>query len=332
MKPGEFDPTLLSVLVCPRSKEPLTLKGNKLTSACGNEYPIVDGIPILLLSDVPTTGSGGAELTFKQVQGKEPLLDYSLRTPDPQGSLTVDPLVQEFVAAAGGNLYKRVRDRLVDYPIPEFPLEGREKQLLIDLGCHWGRWSLAAARKGFFVVGVDPSLEAVRAARRIAKQLDISAHFVVGDGRYLPFKDTVADVVFSFSVLQHFSRPDVKRALESIQRILKPNGLSLVQMPNCWSVLGLYHLIRRGFRDGRGFEVRYWSPSELKTVFDASIGKTDLYVDSFLSLNAQVSDLRLLPWFERVVVRASGLMVDLSNSIPRLQSLADSLYVKSQKT
>ena len=38
---------------------------------------------------------------------------------------------------------------------------------LLDIGCSWGRWSLAAARKGYSVVGIDPSLGAVMAARRI---------------------------------------------------------------------------------------------------------------------------------------------------------------------
>ena len=37
---------------------------------------------------------------------------------------------------------------------------------LLDLGSSWGRWSIAAARKGYSVVGLDPSLGAVLAARR----------------------------------------------------------------------------------------------------------------------------------------------------------------------
>ena len=36
---------------------------------------------------------------------------------------------------------------------------------LLDIGCSWGRWSLAAAARGYDAVGIDPSLGAIMAAR-----------------------------------------------------------------------------------------------------------------------------------------------------------------------
>ena len=69
-----------------------------------------------------------------------------------------------------------------------------------------GRWSIAAARKGFSVVGIDPSLGAVMAARRIAKELNLDIKYLVADGRFLPFRERQFKVAYSYSVLQHPAR------------------------------------------------------------------------------------------------------------------------------
>jgi ubiquinone/menaquinone biosynthesis C-methylase UbiE len=108
-------------------------------------------------------------------------------------------------------------------------------------GCNWGRWSIAAARKGYRVVGIDPSLGGVLAARRAAKSLSIEADFIVADARHLPFKDVSLDNVFSYSVIQHLSKPDALKSFAEIARILKPSGKSLIQMPNAFGIRNLYH-------------------------------------------------------------------------------------------
>ena len=83
-------------------------------------------------------------------------------------------------------------------------------ELLLDIGCNWGRWTIAAAQRGYRPIGIDPSFEAIVAARRIARQLGVDdARYVVADARKLPFADGTFDVVFSYGVLQHFSKSDV---------------------------------------------------------------------------------------------------------------------------
>jgi SAM-dependent methyltransferase len=180
-------------------------------------------------------------------------------------------------------------------------------------------------------VGVDPSLKGIRAARRVAAQLGIQPHYIVGDGRHLPFADNTFNQAFSYSVLQHISRDEVRNTLAEIQRVLRPSGESLVQMPNTFGIRCLYHQIRRRFREARDFEVRYWTPRQLRSTFAADVGPSRLTVDGFFSLNAQFSDLRFLPWKYQALVRLSESLRRASLRISALSYVADSLYVSSIK-
>lgn len=48
--PHTVDPELLSILVCPLTRSPLTQEGDELVGAVGGlRYPIEEGIPILLV-------------------------------------------------------------------------------------------------------------------------------------------------------------------------------------------------------------------------------------------------------------------------------------------
>ncbi len=328
MAPRGLDPRLVDLLASPRTGKPLKLVGDSLLSDEGECFPIVDGIRVLLLPEAVPSGNGAAEDTLQKIRGNQPLGEVS--GPDWSGS-GVHPLVQRFIAASGGNLYKRSVGKLLDYPIPEFPMNALSGEVVIDIGCHWGRWALAAARKGFMAVGVDPSLEAVRAASSVAAQLKLDAVFCCADARFLPFLDQKVDRAFSFSVFQHFSRSDVQIALREIKRTLSSNGRSMIQMPNSKSILGIYHLIKRRFAEGTGFEVRYWTRDELMTCFSAGIGPTNVQVDSFFSINVQPLSSGHLPPPARKILRLSQVMVKLSRRIPMLQGFADSYWVISTK-
>ncbi len=48
----EFDERLLELLVCPRCRLPLALEDSNLTCEGRHQYAVIEGIPILLLSDV----------------------------------------------------------------------------------------------------------------------------------------------------------------------------------------------------------------------------------------------------------------------------------------
>ena len=79
-----------------------------------------------------------------------------------------------------------------------------------------------------------PQLDLVLAAARISRQLDLDVVAVCGDATALPFVDDVFDVVFAYSVLQHFAKPAARAALAEMRRVARRDGTVLVQVANRW--------------------------------------------------------------------------------------------------
>ena len=301
-------------LVCPRDRSPLSGDG---TCAAGHEYRVVDGVPILLLDEeTPTHAACG------RVEELPP--------PVREG---IDPFVQEVIGATCGRLYEHLIADLPDYPIPELRLPPGEGRTFLEVGSNWGRWCVAAARRGYVPTGVDPSLKGVQAAVRVAEQLGVDPQYVVGDARRLPFADRSFDVVFSYSVFQHFSKRDALAAFDEIGRVLKPGGESLVQMANVYGARSLWNQAReRRWREPRTlFDVRYWGPRELRGELERRVGPTSLSVDGFFTLNPQPTDLALLPARYRAVVHASEALRRVAGAVQPLTYVADSVYARSRR-
>jgi SAM-dependent methyltransferase/uncharacterized protein YbaR (Trm112 family) len=338
-----MDQWLIENLVCPRHQAPLSHDTNHLSCPCGCQYPVVDGIPVMLLPDAQQTmGLAHTSLELSQranANGGLYLESLGLSDREKQGILelvkkggaSIDPVVSYMVGATNGIAYKSLVGRLDEYPIPDLRLPAANGSIFLDLGCNWGRWSMAAARKGYKAIGIDPSLGAVMAAKRVSEALGLNAAFMVGDARYLPVRSASVDQVFSYSVLQHFSREDAALAVSEAGRVLKENGSSLIQMPTRLGIRCLYHQARRGFSDGEGFEVRYWSIPSLKRLFTTAIGKTRFSVDCFFGIGLQYSDLRLMPVMLKGAVIASEILRGLTKVFPPLVYVADSVYVSSRK-
>ena len=105
---------------------------------------------------------------------------------------------------------------------------------MVDIGCGWGRWCIAAARAGFKPIGLDVHIDALAAAGRVSRQLGVQANFVCSDAEHLPFQSRTVDWVFSYSVLQHLDKAKVLFIFAEIARVLKPGGVCLIQLPNVW--------------------------------------------------------------------------------------------------
>ena len=153
------------------------------------------------------------------------------------------------------------------------------------------------------------------AARRVARQLGLPNRYVVGDARFLPFRDEAFGVVFSYSVLQHLSKEDARAAVAEAGRVLRPGGQSLIQMPNWLGVRCLYHQVRRGFREPRGFEVRYWGVRELKQAFEQAVGPSTLSVDCYFGLGLQKTDRHLMSPKLRLAIDTSERLRALSRRV-----------------
>ena len=310
-----------SLLACPRDGLDLAADDGGLGCAGGHRFPVVDGIPILLLEEADPT-QPGYWATQHEVHPAAEL---------PAAADGIDEYVRLVLLGTGGNLYRAAGARLDRYPIPVFPCADGRGRVVVDVGSNWGRWCVAAARSGFRPIGVDPSLGAVRAARRVASQLGVEAAFAVADGRHLPFRAGSIEMVFSYSVLQHFSKEDARTCLRSVGRVLAPGGEALIQMAGSYGPWNLAKQARGGFREATRFDVRYWSPAELRVAFGDAIGPASLLADGYFSLNPQTADLDLLTPMGRIVVTASGALCRLSRALPALVAVADSVYVHARK-
>jgi SAM-dependent methyltransferase len=119
--------------------------------------------------------------------------------------------------------FKRGEEVLRDFEIAEVgQVQGRS---MLHLQCHFGLDSLAWARRGAHVTGVDFSSKAVERGRRLAEQLKIDARFVCSDVTTLPeVLDERFDIVYTtLGVLQWL--PDLDRWAEIVARFLEPGGL-----------------------------------------------------------------------------------------------------------
>jgi SAM-dependent methyltransferase/uncharacterized protein YbaR (Trm112 family) len=337
------DSFLLKYLVCPRHQIPLTDLGSCLGCPEGHHYPIFDGIPVLIDEGPQTIWVAEKSLEHGWHREKYEKTDpYHLGTMVSQPEQDrfqdllkrptgVDPVVSLLVSATNGVAYSHLIGALQDYPIPQFRLPPGHGELLLDIGCNWGRWSIAAARLGYRPIGIDPSLGAVLTARRVATQLGMEIRFVVGDARSLPFPAGTFDVVFSYSVIQHFSKEDALKTIREIGRTLQPKGRCLIQMPTPFGLRCLYHQARRGFRATRGFDVRYWTLPALRRAFAKHVGQTTFSVDCFFGIGLQASDMHFMPPVYRAVIRASEMLRASARLAPWLRYLADSVYVESTK-
>jgi hypothetical protein len=185
---------------------------------CGHRYSVIEGVPVLLRDDIEQT-IDLARASISRAKGEPGSIDgrnadlylESLGISEAEKAVAVelartdrrrvDPIVSVLVAATNGIAYKHLVGGLLDYPIPNSPLPQTNGGLMLDIGCNWGRWSIAAAQKGYRVVGIDPSLGAIMAAKRVAKQLDLTIDYLCADARHLPFCANSFDTVFSYSVI-----------------------------------------------------------------------------------------------------------------------------------
>ena len=338
-----MDSWYLDNLVCPRDHCELRLQGNTLLCPHDHGYPVVDGTPVMLLSDVRQT-MVVANTSINQACAPHDdrgfyVESLGLSDEEKRGILQlaanntskVDPAVAYLIGATNGIAYKHLIGKLGEYPIPEMRLPFGRGQSLLDIGCNWGRWCIAAARKGYGPIGLDPSLGAIMAAKRVATEEGVDIKYIVGDARFLPFSAATINNVFSYSVVQHLSREDAANVVVEIGRILKPGSRSLVQMPTVFGLRSLYHQARRKFREATGFDVRYWTIPELRRLFSSQIGPTEFSVDCFFGIGLQYSDLHLMPLTHKTVIIASEILRRASHLLPPLTVLADSVYVSSLK-
>ena len=189
--------TLLETLRCPNCRASLTMDGTLHCSQCNIVYPIIDGIPRLLLPSMREALNGtGRTMTIEADTARSFGYEWH-RFPE---------------------MYEEWEKQFFNYMQPHaagfFP--GKK---ILDAGCGNGRFAYYAGKYGAEVWAIDLG-PAVEVARRNTQSRNV--HVIQADLYNPPFAFESFDFIYSIGVLHHL--PDPEAAFQNLLRFLKPGG------------------------------------------------------------------------------------------------------------
>jgi 2-polyprenyl-3-methyl-5-hydroxy-6-metoxy-1,4-benzoquinol methylase len=96
---------------------------------------------------------------------------------------------------------------------------------LVDLGCGGGFFVQVAGGSGWQALGLEPSEEAARAARR-----NQGVRVIAGQLEHTPLTGERFEAATLFDVLEHVDAP--RACLREVRRLLRPGGVVMIETPN----------------------------------------------------------------------------------------------------
>src|SRR3954454_12366934 len=148
----------------------------------------------------------------------------------------------------------------------------RPGDLLLDLGCGFGRHAFEGFRRAARVIAGAMAPDELREVRGLFEAMvqageaapDGLGACVNGDATRLPFADGTFDRIIASEVMEHI--PDDLAALDELTRVLRPGGTMAITIPAwlpekiCWALSDEYH---GPFVDGG--HVRIYTEQDLRT-------------------------------------------------------------------
>ena len=120
---------------------------------------------------------------------------------------------------------KKRRDQITALTRTYLPTSSKN---ILDIGCGMGVSSLAMAKLGHKVLGIDAVPEHIQKARLQAKQEKFSIHFQMADVMTLEKLDIKPDVItFWGDVIPHFSMKDLSLAVSKLVKHMPSGGMIL---------------------------------------------------------------------------------------------------------
>jgi len=195
----------------------------------------------------------------------------------------------------------------------------RPGELLLDLGCGFGRHAFEGLRRGARVVACDMALNELVETRSLFGAMatageiapDSWGECVNGDATRLPFADDTFDRIIASEVMEHI--PDDLAALDELTRVLKPGGTIAVTIPAwlpekvCWSLSDDYHAPA-----AVGGHVRIYTENELRSkmrgagLHDGAAHHAHALHSPYWWLKCAVGttndDFPLVKWYHRLLV------------------------------
>ncbi len=115
---------------------------------------------------------------------------------------------------------------------------------IADIGCGDGWISIAAAKSGHKVWGIDASVTAISEAKVAARQEGVGqkTHFQVGDALNLPYPKNFFDAAIDRGLLHHILPENRPVYFENILRVLKPASLAYLSVFSTKNPIGIGQL------------------------------------------------------------------------------------------
>lgn len=245
--------------------------------------------------------------------------------------------VQCQIAATNGIHYVDSIGKLNEYPVPEIPI-GRAatgQELLLDIGCGWGRWVTAAGLKNYIPVGIDIRLEFCGTAREVMNANGVKGYSVTADLQKLPFKDGIFDVVWSFSVIQHTHKTRLLNCIGHIHRILRQGSFAKLEFPNKNGLRNRFGPVPQAEKnrdDINSWDVRYYTPSEYRNIFEPLFKNFRFENHSFFGIGVLKEDIKYTTSLKNKAISAISLFFSgIAAILKPMKYLSDSIYVIVQK-
>jgi len=144
---------------------------------------------------------------------------------------------------------------------------------VVDLGCGSGRHTVFLLQRGFDVIGIDNSPEALSLSREWLAQEGLPALLALADMRRpLPLPSGICDGVVSTQVIHHALLDTVRGTAREIHRILRPGGVLFVSVPSGTDPEDTFLEVEPGTfvptgGDEMGLPHHIFSPEELASLF-----------------------------------------------------------------
>ena len=234
---------LEKILACPVCKSKLKYNTSSfLCPRCQSEYPIVDGIPILLPSKLSK---------FKKMEANHH-----------------SKLARDYDSRHQLNTFRSTvfADQLVS-GLRYLP----EDSLIIEIGCGTGFHGIKLMKKGYnSILLTEISLGMIKQAQENVEKEKLSSRcrLMVLDAEELPFLSNSIDGIYMNAVLHHLPSPI--DCLKEIKRCLKSQGLvCLVSEPNRWiycAIRSLYFIGKTPHSIG-DVATRGFNEKQIRTMF-----------------------------------------------------------------
>jgi 2-polyprenyl-3-methyl-5-hydroxy-6-metoxy-1,4-benzoquinol methylase len=177
----------------------------------------------------------------------------------------------------------KVRRMMVHDSLDEYLTKKPQDTKILDFGCGSGLVIEEFQKRGFNCYGIDVSADAIRfGVSKGIKNLSII------DSDKINFPDGTFDAVFALDVLEHIENE--VPVLKEIERVLKPGGLFIVQVPAYMFLWGVQDVVAHHYR-------RYTEQNLSKVIHDSTLLQDvrSTYFNTLLFL-----PILIVRWFTKI--------------------------------